>query len=570
MSTPSSYFRRLLHSRWTIPIVVLLFQLLMVAPSLMPTFPYINPFDEAKYIISGKQLINLQIRDLAWGPLVGVFYAPLHLLLGRMNDWFMLEAWAGRFMLFALLWASSLSLALEVKRQSHALVFVGVLFVSVPFFFAVANPSDALVASFSALTLGRLLAYSRSGESKQLIYGSIFLGLALLSRAEAMAFVPLFLLIAYAFGRRHQASARTTLFSLLPALGIVALQLALFSLTTGQFRTGFGAKSYDAFEDNQYIVRGVSTGQGIQEARRLFGTPAENHNSVIRAAVRNPSAFAARLIAGLRETQRYFLDAFQKKLGPVTLIFAAYGVLSLLLSRQFLFASAIGLWSIEPFSALLFGPRHVVPQLSCTILVLAGIGIIRVCEANSRLERALSYLPWVALALLGWLGAKLALTVGGLVIIVAITLGELHRARKGTSKLNYGGPLLLLLAAGLILRTPYPFPNFPQLGQTPEEQAIHFLEDHLPPKSLVMSPFPGPALAARMNEVGPGDVPADDRAPASFLLWLKKKGVTAIYQDQRFPESDQVSSLIDSLAGSKLRVAFSSSDGRIRVLLPEP
>ncbi len=62
-------------------------------------FPQINPFDEAKYIVSGSQLLHFQVRDLAWGPLVALFYAPFHLVFGGSPDWFMLEAWAGRCLL---------------------------------------------------------------------------------------------------------------------------------------------------------------------------------------------------------------------------------------------------------------------------------------------------------------------------------------------------------------------------------------------------------------------------------------------------------------------------------------
>lgn len=50
--------------------VVLLFYLLIVSPDLSPSIHGIAPDDEAKYLDSGRSLVGLQLRELAWGPLV--------------------------------------------------------------------------------------------------------------------------------------------------------------------------------------------------------------------------------------------------------------------------------------------------------------------------------------------------------------------------------------------------------------------------------------------------------------------------------------------------------------------
>ena len=63
-------------------LVIFFINLLLVSPKFMPGFSEINPFDEAKYVESGRLLRKGEIRSLAWGPLVALFYAPVHLLVG--------------------------------------------------------------------------------------------------------------------------------------------------------------------------------------------------------------------------------------------------------------------------------------------------------------------------------------------------------------------------------------------------------------------------------------------------------------------------------------------------------
>ena len=99
-------FKELASSDYLILAVVLISYLILISPDLLPTIHDILPHDEAKYIDSGRSLVSLQLRQLSWGPLVAVFYAPLHLIFKGSLDWFLLEAWVGRILLIALLWIS--------------------------------------------------------------------------------------------------------------------------------------------------------------------------------------------------------------------------------------------------------------------------------------------------------------------------------------------------------------------------------------------------------------------------------------------------------------------------------
>jgi hypothetical protein len=91
----------LVNHRTSIIILLLFFlNLLLVSPELMPDYSEVNPDDEAKYVDSGWRLLHGNIRDMAWGPVVALVYAPVHLIVGSTPDWFLLELWAGRFFLF--------------------------------------------------------------------------------------------------------------------------------------------------------------------------------------------------------------------------------------------------------------------------------------------------------------------------------------------------------------------------------------------------------------------------------------------------------------------------------------
>ncbi len=83
-----------------------------------------------------------------------------------------------------------------------------------------------------------------------------------------------------------------------------------------------------------------------------------------------------------------------------------------------------------------------------------------------------------------------------------------------------------------------------------------------------MSPYPGPAIAAKMSDVGPGDVPQGARTPGPFLAWVQTKDIAAIYLDRQFKRSEEVYDLASSLVGDGLRVAYTTPDGRIRILQP--
>jgi hypothetical protein len=228
----------------------------------------------------------------------------------------------------------------------------------------------------------------------------------------------------------------------------------------------------------------------------------------------------------------------------------------------------LGVWAIEPLSSIAFLPRHLVPQLTYIILVLGAVGASAVVRPRTPAMHWLHLAGWGGVAVFGWFDGKLALVVAGLMVLLTMALIDLLRSTSASFSSQPAASFLLLLSAGLILRTPFHFPNYAALGTTSEELAIHFLEAHVPKDSLVMSPYPGPAIAAKMSDVGPGDVPQGARTPGPFLAWVQAKDIAAIYLDRQFKRSEEVYDLASSLVGDGLRVAYTTPDGRIRILQP--
>ena len=100
----------------------------------------VNPDDEAKYVESGWRLLSGDIRDLAWGPVIALVYAPIHLIVGSSPDWFLLETWIGtNIPVFIFMVVITLS-GTSIKRISVTLYHGGCSFCFYAFFFCGQKP----------------------------------------------------------------------------------------------------------------------------------------------------------------------------------------------------------------------------------------------------------------------------------------------------------------------------------------------------------------------------------------------------------------------------------------------
>lgn len=548
-------------------LLILAINLVLVSPTLMPAFNTINPHDEAKYIESGRMLAQLEVRD-SWGPLVALVYAPFHLIVGESQDWFLLEAWAGRFVLYLLMWVGILFLAAQLQEETHVFVVAGVLFVSLAFFAILENQSDALFVSLSALALGKVLAFLKTRRLREVAASSALIGLACLSRVESLVLLGVLLGISLTIVHRRRLFLRIAFAALLPAAAILTLYSFAHRLTSGHWSVGIASRAYATFEETQSVLTGGDIQAAIAESRSLFGTREENDSSVLRAVLRNPPAFGLRLLSNMRGIPDSFLAFFGKRLGPVLLLFAGWALYALLRSPAKLLLGILVAWSLPAFVALGFLSRHFIPQVTFLVILLAAIGASFIFRAHvPRGERIAQYLSALLIGMYALADGKPAFLLAGLLIPVVLALQDLLRPRL----LGLGGelavPLLLMFGVGLVLRGPFPFPNLHGLGGSPEELAVHFLEAQLPRESRVLVPFPLPAVAARMIDINLSEAPANLRSSDELWSWLKETGILAIYWDPRYAIRPEVLQVIESGIGRFFEVGFTAGEGGPWVLL---
>lgn len=559
--------KEIASSDYSILALVLISYLILVSPDLLPTIHDILPHDEAKYIDSGRSLVGLQLRQLSWGPLVAVFYAPVHLIFGSSPNWFLLEAWVGRILQFALLWISTLYLASKLREHVNLFVVVGVMFVSVGFFFVVHNQSDVLSSGFLAIALAQLISFHKTKRMRDIWLGSAALGLAALSRFDTFAWLVIYILVSLAVGFRACSIRRILAASLLPALSFVAGFVAISWIDTRSVDDSLGSlsvKAYDSFEVNQSVLTGGDFEAGVLEARQLFGTRDENQNSVFRAIFRNPPAFGERIIANLRNTPDAYLSAFDIRVGLLLAIFAVLGAFALIRRSAHYLLAILLIWSLPSALYLAFLPRHVIGVQAYLPILFASIGITYAFRSDlPRSELAALILAGVLLVAYSWLDDKPAFLAAGLVLTLVLALIWLLWPRLATRSNGAIVAFFLLLVGGIILRDDFAFPNFRKLGDSPDERAIHFMQDALPPGSKVAVPTPNLAIAAIMDEFPIAEVPPFSSAE-KLHSWLSESEVSAVYIHSAYLGTDsQIQAVMREGLGSYFDVGLSEGNTEI-------
>lgn len=554
------------HRTAIIFLLIFLINLLLVSPSLMPGYSVVNPDDEAKYVESGWRLLRGDVRDLAWGPLVSVVYAPIHLVLGNSPDWFMLETWLGRFVLYAFLWWSIFYLALQFKSYLSPYTMLGVLFVSTPLFSVLRNQSDAVFLGFSALALAHLVRFAYQQKMKDLGMASLLVGLGVLARVETLVLIVTLIILGFVIGKSKFPLYRILLSSILPALCVLGIFFISSLILVGNLNLGIAYKSYDSFEMNQAILTGGDIDLAREETRRLFGSQEENQASILRAISRNPYAFSLRILANIKTIPDNYFDFFGKKLGAVLLFFAAWGVYGLIRKKAILPLMILLIWPLHAFISLGFLSMHIVPQVSYLPLLLGALGIGRIFGPDSRpRERVVFLLSCALILILSWLTHKPAFLFGFLMLVIVLLLLQLVHMGTNNDHPAMFLPVLLLLVAGLILRDPFPFPNYPSLGKTADEQAVHYLLKNLPSQTTILVPSPLQAIAAKLSYLTMNDVPENITSIEVLWSWLKQANVHAVLLDSNRRVRNDIYDQMEEGYSPYFSTIYTSPDNNIRI-----
>jgi hypothetical protein len=563
-----STFKRKVPFQSLLLALILILTFVLVSPDLLPTMPEINPHDETKYIASGWELINGDVREIARGPLLGFVYGSIFMIVGKSVDWFMLSAGIGRMVLYVILWLSVIRLGSRFKHEFSPLITAGLLLISTAPIAVLNNPSDALFTAMSAFALSFVLDYYHARHARSIWIASLFLGLASVSRPDGVFLFPFFVIAIMLIIRSGKQIWRSLPAVFLPAAGVFMAFFLLHGLTTGDYSTQIGSKGYNTLEWAQHMISGTSFEEGFEQAVELYGTRTDNEGSVFRAILRNPGAFINRIFHNMKILPGMILTAYGKKVGPAVFILALLGIFALIKKRSFMLIAILILWPLYGALYLGFYIRAGFLLLSQFIwFLLASYGVEYFFtwsrKASARLVASVLLLALIAYSMLDSKPAFLAVAVVLLFIAGFIWIADFY-VSLDSNQLSIVG-LLIALCGGIILHDDFPFPLPWEVGESSQEVAVHYLADNLAPGSVVASYAPLPAIASKMTWTDLARVPGGSDLSA-FQAWLEENDVSALVVEPDFIQSHQADwALIEEGIDRSIRLELVSDPGSIQV-----
>ena len=116
----------------------------------------------------------------AWPPLLSMLHGLVYIVVQQSDNWFALTAAGGRLATYTLFCVGVYQCARRLSGEpaAHAALVVGLTWPILASFFARWNASDCVFMALSALALSRLLAYLSDRSLRQVVWGSVFVGLA--------------------------------------------------------------------------------------------------------------------------------------------------------------------------------------------------------------------------------------------------------------------------------------------------------------------------------------------------------------------------------------------------------
>lgn len=540
----------------------------------LPNLSDINPWDEAAYVHSGMALVeDGDWPSLSGNPLTAFFFALTYLPFKSSPLWMVHSVSLARVILFTLLWLGAYLVAQELHELAPPLVSLGFLFVTPLSIEMLRFPSDPLFASLAALSLWQVLKFHHNPERRHSIYASIFMACAALARLDGLVLFIIFILIIAVLSLRTNHLWSSLASGLLPFLLILGGYILISGAITGNFELGISERAYQNFESGQQQIdeeiEGINpTIEARLEARRLFGTPKENQNSVFKAISRNPQAYLDRLSAAVKSLPEASLKAYGIRFSVVIFYFVLRGFLELVKRKKFALALILLLWPshlVTGFVITLFRIGHLqFPYY--VVFVVAAIGLsTTLSNLGSAVERRSVSLVMLGALAYGLLDNKLAIFYGASLTLLAIWTVIFLERRLKISKLSV---MLILLCAGLVLRGGFPSPVLRTLGQDPKEQAVTFLIENYERDTFVGTGSPGVVLAARMKAANltSTDVPTE-RSPEEFVDWMRGQGIELIYVDHDlYAFSPAIWNLIEAQIGISLNRVFTLEQGNYQVL----
>ncbi len=564
-----------------VALVVFLIQMALISPAFFPPLSDIGVWDEAVYINEGRDLVDGTVPSLALNPAVAGLYALTYLPVQASPYWLVHSCAIGRFLLFGLLWLSAFCVACQLTELVTPFIMMALVAISPALTRLLYNGSMALFAAMSGFALWQFLSFQRTRNLKHLWLSSLFLGLAALSRNEGQPLFLVFFGLSLALCVPAHIVKKGLTACLVPFAVLVGGYVLLYGLRTGDFKLGTAERSYLTFEmghgmafaevygTKQYYV------EGQIEARRLFGTPEENHFSILTAIRHNPAAYARRILPMTKHAIIDGIASYGWYFGLLCFAFAARGVVDLIKRRSFALLATLLLWPAYCilYVLLCYQPSHLLmPFLSVFTLAAIGISAFSLNLASKR-ERYL------------WSGGLLALAIAAagrgtlpngpltatLIILLGLWLIWLIADQfRGLPNMRAIG-CLVLLSVGLICRFGLPQAEARSLGASADERAVLYLSTHFERGTRIAAWGPGKIWNAKMDYVTMGPDLRYFKSSQDVPEWMALKRVEAIYSDNDLRRYEPI--VWDSLQkqiGNSLSVAFDGGDGAVQILVRTP
>jgi hypothetical protein len=477
----------------------------------------------------------------------------------------MLEVWIGNYILFGLLWLSFYALARQLDKYISKYVIIGLLFGLTVYFPILENQSDALFIPLSVLALLFLIRFLETDKLKNLWLASLFVGLGVLCRFEAILLVITLTGFALGYGLKKYKVVKLLLAAWVPVAAVLAIFFSINLITFGGLNIGADYKSYDSFQMNQAFLPGSANAEAYARGEEIFGTMEENQGSIFRAMLRNPLATGERVLANILTLPDLYFGFFGKLQGPLIIIFSLIGLFYLIREQATKIWLALLIWPVHAFVALIFLTRHIIPQMSYVFIILAAIGLTHV------LKKSTSNVIWkillglsVLIIGLSILTHKYAFLSVGILLIVAALATLLDHAGEGVNVRLM--PAMILLIGLLSFSGLFSFPSF-KFGENQDELGAQQIMAALPENSNVLTPYHTVAIAGKTNSFL---LPSTIGTPEQLLSFLEEGNFQGVYIDAkvRYP-SDVV---IETVAQypEEFDLYYQSEDGNIRLYLVLP
>lgn len=549
-------------------VMLFIFNIILVYPKLLPEFSEINPHDGAKYIESGRMLFIWGTRELSWGPIVALIYAPIHLFVWKSPNWFMIEAWAGNFIMFSLIWFSFYYLSRQIKHLVSPYIMIGLMIVLTAFSPILRNQSDAVFLVLSTFALANLIKFNYLKKIRYFWLSSLFVSLGVLARVETIILVGILLILGIVIGIKKYSIFKLLIACTVPTIVILLVFAAINMVLFGTPNFGIASKSYDSLQWNQAVLTGGDVPKAYEESEKIFGSQEENQGSVIKAMTKNPKAILERIFANVKNLPEAFLRLFGSVQGFLILLFSSWGFFELIRKKEKSLVVILLCWPLHVLIVLIFLADHFIPQISYIFYLLSAIGICSFFRNETNVTKKIVLLTVVLITIIFCIvDHRPIIFIGSLLFFITILIDIL----LGNRYILYNSirivPVILLICIGLVFREPLSFPT-KALGITREEKAVHYLEETLPKQSNVLSYLPIPTVAARMNHKSLGSITQFEDNPEQLREFLINNDIEVIFLDKIYaPKSREIAENYISLFPQEFTLGYESADGIISIYL---